>query len=184
MAGVSTAPSFALFDTAVGACVLVWGEHGLVGVLLPEADAPATRAKARRRYPGAGESTPSPAVQQVVERIQALLNGGRDDLEDITLDLQAIAPFERRVYAVARAIHPGHTRTYGEVATLLGDPLLARAVGQALGANPFPIIVPCHRVLAAGSRSGGFSAPGGTRTKLRLLEIERAPLGGTPGLFD
>jgi len=179
------AAAFMLFDTAVGACALVWGEHGLIGVLLPEADAPATRAKARRRYPGARDDTaPPPAVQRVAERIRALLDGGRDDLEDIELDLRAIGPFERRVYAVARAIHPGHTRSYGEVATALGDPLLARAVGQALGANPFPIIVPCHRVLAAGSKSGGFSAPGGTRTKLRLLEIERAPLGGTPGLFD
>ena len=179
-----TPPEFTLFDTAVGACALVWGERGLVGVLLPEADTATTRAKARRRYPGAREAAPPPAVQQVIARMRGLLDGGRDDLEDIALDLSAIAPFERRVYAVARAIHPGHTRTYGEVATELGDPLLARAVGQALGANPFPIIVPCHRVLAAGSRSGGFSAPGGTRTKLRLLEIERAPLGGTPGLFD
>ena len=177
-------PGFTLFDTAVGACALVWGAQGLVGVLLPEPSAAATRTKARRRYPGAREQ-PAPAeVQRVVERIQALLDGGHDDLEDIALDMRAIPEFNRRVYAIARAIHPGHTRTYGEVATEIGELALARAVGQALGANPFPIIVPCHRVLAAGSRSGGFSAPGGTRTKLRLLEIERAPLGGTPGLFD
>lgn len=177
-------PAFTLFDTAVGACALVWGDAGLVGVLLPEPSAGATRSKARRRYPGAHEAPPSAELQQVIARIRALLGGGHDDLEDIPLDMRAIPAFNRRVYAIARAIHPGHTRTYGEIANELGDPLLARAVGQALGANPFPIIVPCHRVLAAGSRSGGFSAPGGTRTKLRLLEIERAPLGGTPGLFD
>ena len=176
--------SFTLFDTPVGACALVWGEHGLVGVLLPEASDAATRLRARRRFGGAQEATPPPELQRVIERIRGLLSGGRDDLEDIALDLSAIPPFNRRVYEVARTIHPGSTRSYGEVAHALGEPHAARAVGQALGENPFPIIVPCHRVLAAGAKAGGFSAPGGTRTKLRLLEIERAPLGGTPGLFD
>lgn len=177
--------SFALFDTAVGACALVWGGHGLVGVLLPEPSDDATRARAQRRYPGALEAAPPAEVRQVIERIRALLSGGRDDLEDLALDLSAVPEFNRRVYAFARTIHPGQTRSYGEVAQALGEaPAVARAVGQALGANPFPIIVPCHRVLAAGAKAGGFSAPGGTRTKLRLLEIERAPLGGSPGLFD
>ena len=176
--------SFCVFDTPVGGCALVWGELGLVGVLLPEPNDAATRARARRRHAGACEAAPTPDVQRVIERIQALLSGGRDDLEDIELDLSAIPPFNRRVYELARAIHPGSTRSYGELANQLGEPHAARAVGQALGENPFPIIVPCHRVLAAGSKAGGYSAPGGTRTKLRLLEIERAPLGGTPGLFD
>jgi methylated-DNA-[protein]-cysteine S-methyltransferase len=175
---------FTLFDTAVGACALVWGEHGLVGVLLPEPSEAATRTRAWRRYPGALEAAPTPTLEPVIARIQGLLNGGHDDLEDIALDLRAVPDFHRRVYAVARSIHPGHTRSYGEIANELGEPHAARAVGQALGANPFPIIVPCHRVLAAGAKAGGFSAPGGTRTKLRLLEIEGAPLGGTPGLFD
>jgi len=176
--------SFTLFDTPVGACALVWGEHGLVGVLLPETSDAATRLQARRRYAGALEASPTPDLQRVIERIRGLLAGGRDDLEDIPLDLSAIPLFHRRVYELARAIRPGSTRSYGEIATELGEPHAARAVGQALGANPFPIIVPCHRVLAAGAKAGGFSAPGGTRTKLRLLEIEGAPLGGTPGLFD
>jgi len=180
-----TAPRyFALFDTPVGACALVWGERGLAGVLPPEASETATRASAQRRYPGAQEAPATTEVQRVIERIRGLLAGGRDDLEDIALDLSAIPPFNRRVYAVARAIHPGSTRSYGEIAAQLGEPHAARAVGQALGANPFPIMVPCHRVLAAGAKAGGFSAPGGTRTKLRLLEIEGAPLGGSPGLFD
>ena len=176
--------AFCLFDTAAGGCALVWGEGGIVGVLLPEPTDQATRLKARRRYPGAAEAASTPELQRVIERIRGLLAGGRDDLEDIVLDLSAIPPFNRRVYAVARAIHPGSTRSYGEIAAELGEPHAARAVGQALGANPFPIIVPCHRVLAAHAKSGGFSAPGGTRTKLRLLEIEGAPLGGSPGLFD
>jgi methylated-DNA-[protein]-cysteine S-methyltransferase len=176
--------SFALFDTALGSCALVWAERGLVGVLLPEQSTAATRARLLRRYPGSQEAAPPQGVQGAIERIRELLRGGSDDLLDIELDMLALPEFHRRVYAVARRIKPGSTRTYGEVALELGEPHAARAVGQALGANPFPIIVPCHRVLAAGNKAGGFSAPGGTRTKLRMLEIERAPLGGTPGLFD
>lgn len=176
--------SSALFETPVGACALVWGAQGLVGVLLPEPTASATRARVQRRFSGVTEAAAPAPIQQVIARIQALLGGTRDDLADIQLDLRVVAPFHARVYALTRAIRPGSTRTYGEIAALLGEPHAARAVGQALGANPFPIIVPCHRVLAAGAKAGGFSAPGGTRTKLRLLEIEGAPLGGTPGLFD
>ena len=182
---LTSPPSFTLFETAVGTCAIAWGERGLVGVLLPEATDIATRARARRRYRGAIEAVAPDYVQRAIERVRGLLAGGRDDdLEDIALDLSAVPPFNRRVYAVARTIHSGQTRSYGEIATVLGDPQSARAVGRALGENPFPIIIPCHRVLAAGAKAGGFSAPGGTRTKLRLLEIERAPLGNTPGLFD
>jgi methylated-DNA-[protein]-cysteine S-methyltransferase len=184
--GSTSSPStgFALFDTPVGACALVWGARGLVGVLLPEASAAATRARAKRRYPGAQEAPPPCDVQAAIARIGHLLNGAPDDLQSIELDLGAMPDFHRRVYEIARRILPGSTRSYGEIANELGEPHAARAVGQALGANPFPIIIPCHRVLAAGSKAGGFSAPGGTRTKLRLLEIEGAPLGGSPGLFD
>ena len=175
---------FMLFDTPIGACALVWRAHGFVAVFLPEASAGATRARVRRRFAGADEVAPPPDVQLVVARIVALLSGQPDDLQGIALDMAAIPPFNQRVYEIARGIRPGSTLTYGEVAQRLGEPQAARAVGQALGANPFPIIVPCHRVLGAHGQSGGFSAPGGTRTKLRLLEIERAPLGGSPGLFD
>jgi methylated-DNA-[protein]-cysteine S-methyltransferase len=178
-------PGFSLFDTAIGACALAWGAHGLIGASLPAASPDATRARMRRRFAGAQELAPPADVQRVIERVQALLLGEPDDLADIPLDMTGVPEFDQRVYAVARRIRPGTTRSYGEIALELGElPQAARAVGQALGANPFPIIVPCHRVLAAGSKAGGFSAPGGTRTKLRLLEIEKAPLGGTPGLFD
>jgi methylated-DNA-[protein]-cysteine S-methyltransferase len=177
--------AFTLFDTAIGACALVWGEHGIVGSALPETSAAATRARVQRRFGGAPETAPPAELQAVIARIQALLCGTPDDLADIALDLRGVPAFNVRVYELARRIPPGRTRSYGEIAEALGEAApMARAVGQALGANPFPIIVPCHRVLAAGSRAGGFSAPGGTRTKLRLLEIEGAPLGGTPGLFD
>ncbi|MBU4504999.1 MAG: MGMT family protein, partial [Gammaproteobacteria bacterium] len=103
---------------------------------------------------------------------------------EIELDMARLTPFQREVYAMARAIPPGQTRTYGEMALALGDAGLARAVGQALGHNPFAPVVPCHRVLAANSRSGGFSARGGVATKLRMLQIEGAQIGGEPGLFD
>lgn len=176
--------SFSLFDTTVGACALVWGANGLVGVLLPKGSVAATRARAQRRFVGAQEAEAPADMRQVMARIVGLLGGVADPLQDIALDTSAVPAFNQRVYELARGILPGQTLSYGEVAARLGDPLLARAVGQALGANPFPIIVPCHRVLAAGGKSGGFSAPGGARTKLRLLEIEGAPLGTGPGLFD
>jgi methylated-DNA-[protein]-cysteine S-methyltransferase len=179
--------AYSVFDTPIGACAVVWRDarRGLCAIYLPEADVPALHARVRRRFPGATERGRTPECDDAVRAIVALLHGRRDDdLCWIALDMRAIPEFNRRVYDIARAIPPGHTRSYGEIAADLGDAGLARPVGQALGANPFPIVVPCHRVLAAGHRPGGFSAPGGLVTKLRLLEIERAPLGGSPGLFD
>jgi methylated-DNA-[protein]-cysteine S-methyltransferase len=105
------------------------------------------------------------------------------DLSNVVLDMDGVPPFHQRVYALARRLLPGETVTYGELARRLGDPGAARAVGQALGANPFAPVVPCHRVLAASGRAGGFSANGGVSTKLRLLLIERTRFNG-PGLFD
>jgi len=174
----------ALFDTPIGACGLAWGPAGITGLLLPAATPQRTLASLRRRHPEAIESAPPPGVQQAIGRIVALLNGQPDDLSDLPLDMAGVAGFHRRVYEAARRIGPGHTRTYGELAVEIGEPGAARAVGQALGANPFAVIVPCHRVLAAGGRGGGFSAPGGVDTKLRLLEIERARIGSQPSLFD
>jgi methylated-DNA-[protein]-cysteine S-methyltransferase len=123
-------------------------------------------------------------LQAAIERVQRLLQGERDDLSDLPLALDTVPEFHRRVYEIARAIPPGEVLTYGEVAQRLGEPGAARAVGQALGSNPFAPVVPCHRVLAAGGRSGGFSATGGVDTKLKMLEIERARFGGQAGLFD
>ena len=121
---------------------------------------------------------PPEAVQRTIEDIVALLAGECRDLSAAVLDWDAVPDFNRRVYDVARAIPAGSTLSYGEVAERLGDRNLARDVAQALGQNPFPIIVPCHRVMAAGGKTGGFSAPGGVRTKLRLLSIEGAQPGG------
>ena len=178
-----SALAFAVFETAIGACAIVWNPRGIAGVQLPEANAAATRSRVVRRFSAARETVPPPEVQNAIDGIVALLRGERRDLSDIALDLETLPAFNRKVYDIARAIPPGATLTYGEVAERLGDKLLARAVGQALGENPIPLIVPCHRVLAAGGKSGGFSASGGVVTKLRLLTIEGAQPGG-PTLFE
>jgi methylated-DNA-[protein]-cysteine S-methyltransferase len=122
-------------------------------------------------------------VQVAVDGIVRLLRGDAVSLADIRLDLERVPPFHRRVYEVARTIPAGSTLTYGDIARRMGVPDQAREVGQALGANPFPLIVPCHRVVAAGGKMGGFSAPGGVATKLRLLAIEGHQVGAQLGLF-
>lgn len=180
-----TPPGFALFDTAIGRCGIAWGEGGIHGVQLPEGSDQATRQRLRRPH-GTRETQPPPEVQRAIDAVIALLRGEHpepDPLRAVRLDMDGVPPFHQRVYEVTRAIAPGATLTYGEVAARIGEPGAARAVGQALGHNPFAPIVPCHRVLAAGSAAGGFSARGGVATKLRMLLIEGAVFGA-PGLFD
>jgi methylated-DNA-[protein]-cysteine S-methyltransferase len=180
-----TAVSFAIFETAIGACGIAWGDRGIAAVQLPEASEQKTRARLQRRFPEAREAPPPPDVQLAVDGITALLRGEAIDLTAITLDIEELPAFNRRVYDVARAIPPGATLSYGEIAAQLGEPpQVARDVGQALGQNPFPIIVPCHRVLAANGKPGGFSASGGVTTKLRLLTIEGAKTSDEPSLFQ
>jgi methylated-DNA-[protein]-cysteine S-methyltransferase len=186
-----------LFDTPVGRCAIAWGAHGVLAVQLPDADDAATLRRLVRGLPGRvglpeppdpaaahsaaahpAEAPPAAAhlaaVDAAIAAITDLLHGEPRDLLEIVLDLRRIPPFHQRVYEIARTIAPGTTLTYGAIAQRLGMPGAARAVGQALGSNPFVIVVPCHRVLAADGRAGGFSAPGGTLTKLRLLTIEGA----------
>ena len=175
---------FALFDTAIGRCGIVWSERGVAAVRFPERGDDAVRNRVARRFPDACEATPPAKTRRAIDDIIALLNGEARDLRDIEVDLGEAPDFNRRVYDVARGIDPGETLTYGEVAERLGDRNLARDVAQALGQNPVPIIVPCHRVMAAGGKTGGFSAPGGVQTKLKLLSIEGARLEAEPMLFD
>jgi methylated-DNA-[protein]-cysteine S-methyltransferase len=179
-----TGPGFAVFATALGPGAIAWNERGVVGVQLPEESEAAARARMQRRFAGARELAAPPEIARAIDAVAALLGGEAADLSFVVLDEQRVPPFDRGVYAAARAIPPGATRTYGEIARQLGDPGAARAVGRALARNPFPIVVPCHRVLAAGAGLGGFSAPGGTKTKVRLLEIEGAETGRTPSLFE
>jgi methylated-DNA-[protein]-cysteine S-methyltransferase len=180
-----TAFGFTLFDTAIGPCGIAWGPAGIVALQLPEATPEATAARLRRAVPDAEETPPPPSIGEAIAAVTALLRGDPADLSGIALDMTQVPAFHRAVYAVARAIPPGETLTYGEVARRLGDPGSARAVGQALGRNPFAIIVPCHRVVAAGGATGGFSAHGGAATKRRILAIEG--VGGDaptlPGIF-
>jgi len=172
---------YTLFDTALGRCAVAWGERGIAAVELPGRDDAATLLRVRHALPDAAEATPPPAVADAIAAITRLFAGEPDDLAGVVLDLEDVPDFHRRVYDLARTIPPGETRSYGEVAAALGEPGAAQAVGRALGANPCPIVVPCHRVLAADGTLHGFSAPGGLATKRRMLAIEGAL---APALFD
>lgn len=175
---------FTLFDTAIGGCGIAWGPRGINGVQLPMGSPAKTLARIRQRYGEIEEVAPTVEVQNAIDRIVCLLSGKRDDLADIVLDLDGVPEFNRSVYDIARRIPPGKTMTYGDIARRLGGVQLSRDVGQALSSNPCPIVVPCHRVLAAGNKPGGFSARGGATTKLKLLAIEGATVNHTPSLFD
>ncbi|HUB44076.1 MAG TPA: methylated-DNA--[protein]-cysteine S-methyltransferase, partial [Acetobacteraceae bacterium] len=141
-----SAQGFALFETAIGACGIAWSERGVVGVQLPERDGGATRDRTRRRFPEAGETTPPPDIRQAIDGMVALLRGEARDLSFVALDMEGIPPFRQSIYAVLRTIPAGATISYGEIATRLDGGVEARDVGEAMGKNPFPIIVPCHRV--------------------------------------
>ena len=175
---------FAIFDTAIGRCGIAWGERGINAVQLPMGSEDKTRGRIRQRYGDITEAPPPAEVRAAIEGIVELLAGKPNDLRDVVLDLDGVPEFNRGVYDIARAIPPGKTLTYGDIAKKLGGVELSRDVGQALGRNPCPIVVPCHRVLAAGGKPGGFSANGGVVTKLKMLEIEGAVVNYTPSLFD
>ena len=174
---------YALFETPIGWAGIAWREAGLVGVHLPERDPEVARRSFLRRFPEITEAQPPAAIAETIAAIRRLLAGEAVDLSAVPLDLSQTPAFHAKVYEIARAIPPGETLTYGQVAERLGDKLLARDVGQALGKNPWPIVVPCHRVVAAGGKLGGFSARGGVNTKLKLLAIEGAQAAAQADLF-
>ncbi|MFR9750598.1 methylated-DNA--[protein]-cysteine S-methyltransferase [Nocardia sp. 004] len=184
---VPTRTAAALFDTAIGHCAIAWREEAVIRFQLPEADPDTTRAHLIRGtgYPDDElHERPLPGVlTEAITAIRAHLAGELDDLRWIPVDTGGIPAFHRAVYTVTRAIDPGHTLSYGQVADRVRAPGAAQAVGQALGRNPIPLIIPCHRVLAADHALHGFSAPGGINTKQRLLTIERTPGFGEPTLF-
>ena len=179
-----TGQHFAIFDTAIGRCGIAWGPRGINSVQLPMGSEDKTRARIRQRHGDIAEAPPPAEVQSAIDGIIELLAGKPNDLSDVVLDLDGVPEFNRGVYEIARAIPPGKTLTYGDIAKKLGGVELSRDVGQALGRNPCPIVVPCHRVLAAGGKPGGFSANGGVVTKLKMLAIEGAVVNHTPSLFD
>jgi methylated-DNA-[protein]-cysteine S-methyltransferase len=165
------------FPTPIGQCAIAWGPAGLRCVALPGFP------EVRLRRHAAARADPPPEVEAVIAGIGELFSGGRPDFAAVRLDDADLPAFDARVLAAARRIPPGRTRSYGEIAAELGDPMLARGVGQALARNRWAIVVPCHRVLAADGRPGGFSAAGGVATKFRILELEGALAGGPPSLF-
>src|SRR5439155_25209499 len=163
-----------LFDTAIGPCGVAWSERGLVAVQLPGKDRAATEKRLAAKSASAGAAAPPPKVQAVIADIQRYLAGERIDFSAVAVDLAGVDDFRRKVYQTMRDIGWGATTTYGELARRLGasDWEAARDVGEAMGRNPVPVVIPCHRVLAAGNKIGGFSAPGGAATKQRLLALE------------
>jgi methylated-DNA-[protein]-cysteine S-methyltransferase len=164
--------AYCLFDTAIGPCAIAWSDDGVVSSALPEADAVAQRARMSKRYPDAIEGEPPRKIASAIDGIRAMFAGAKCDLSGIDLDMRGVPPFNRRVFEIARAIPHGATLTYGDIALRLGDPSLSRAVGRALGENPFPPIVPCHRIVSADGKMHGFSAAGGVALKLRMLQLE------------
>ena len=171
--------SYHIFETAIGWAGIAWGEQGLIGAHLPERDQEIARRSFLRKFPDAQESPVPAELAGVIEGIRALMRGEKVDLSGAPLDIGRVPEFNAKVYEIARKIPAGETLTYGQIAVKLGDRLLAKDVGAALGKNPWPIVVPCHRVTAAGGKLGGFSARGGADTKLKLLQIEGAAAATT-----
>ena len=176
--------SFSIFQTQLGPCGIVWTSRGIAGVNLPEDSEEKTRTRLKKRFPSAEEANPSPEIQKIIDAVVALVAGEKIDFAHVTLDHAPLPEFSKRVYEIVRTIPIGHTLTYGDIAKQLGDVSLSREVGQAMGRNPTPIIMPCHRVVAASGKTGGFSAPGGVDTKMKLLSIERRHGDHAPTLFD
>ncbi len=164
---------YTLFETAIGTCAVAFTQRGISMVGLPEPTRRALTARFDRHADRSAQPLPA-SIERAVDAIVAHLRGELREMTDLALDLEEVPPFDKRVYELTRRIPPGRMRTYGQLATDLGEPGLSRAIGQALARNPVPLIVPCHRVVRADGELGGFSAPGGTALKSRLLAIEGA----------
>jgi methylated-DNA-[protein]-cysteine S-methyltransferase len=175
---------YTVFDTGIGRCGIAWGDAGVVGVQLPEAREIETRRRLFQLYPDARELHPPLNVEIAIDGIVALLRGNPCDFSDVTLDMKGIPAFNARVYQFTRTIPRGETRTYGEVAASLRASGAAHSVAQAISRNPFMIIVPCHRVLEAGSYADKISPNGGSISKRRLLSIEGAGSLSSKTLFE
>ena len=167
-----------LFPTAFGTCGLAWNETGLLGFQLPDDDVEETQRKLATRTHTKPADAPRPEwVRRLVERVQAHFEGRMQDFIDAPLDWRQVSDFQKAVYLQALEIKPGYKKSYGDIARLLAlEPAAARAVGVALATNPWPLIVPCHRVVSASDKMTGFSGAGGVRTKTRLLTLEGAEL--------
>jgi methylated-DNA-[protein]-cysteine S-methyltransferase len=177
----------ALVDTAIGCIGVAWSDTGIVRVQLPGESRDETRLRLTPRLTGSTEVDPEAAPSGLADSLCRYASGARVSFDDVAIDLGELPLLRRAIYAELRRISWGATSTYGEIARRIGEPGAARAVGSAMGSNPVPIILPCHRVLASNERSGGFSAPGGVNAKARLLALEGRGFAATPllpGLLD
>jgi methylated-DNA-[protein]-cysteine S-methyltransferase len=183
-----TVISHCVFDTALGTCGVAWNSRGLVAVQLPARDRAATERLLITRCRSSGAATPPPKIATLIADITRYLDGERVDFSTVPVDLSSLDPFRRQLYETMRTLPWGTTTTYGTLARTIGLANWegARDVGEAMGRNPVPIVIPCHRVLAAGQKLGGFSAPGGAATKAKLLALEGVRFDGSaprlPGL--
>ena len=175
---------YTVFDTAIGRCGIAWSASGVVGVQLPEARELDTRRRLYQLYPEAREQRAPVNCEIAIEGIVAILRGGNADFADLALDVSNISGFNQRVYQFVRNIPRGETRTYDEVAGGLRVQGAVYSVAQAIGRNPFMIIVPCHRVLEAGNYADKISPYGGVISKRRLLSIEGAHPTVSKTLFE
>jgi methylated-DNA-[protein]-cysteine S-methyltransferase len=168
-----------VFDTALGRFGIGWTERGLARVLLPGDDEAVLLDRLNRGDARPGE--PTIAIAALIDRIEDYAEGEPVDFTDVALDLGGVPDFHRRAYEILVTVGWGETLTYGDLARRLGDVGLSRAVGQAMGANPMPLVIPCHRVLASDGKPGGFSAPGGAASKVRMLALEGVSVGAPAG---
>ena len=167
-----------IFETASGFCGIAWNNVGITRFQLPTRSAGAAERILLRRVPGAEPGAPMPEVVEAVAAVKRYFEGEETDFSGVKLDLDDQDAFFKQIYAAARRVEWGHTTTYGALAKELGaGPEAARDVGQAMAKNPVALIIPCHRVLAAGGKVGGFSAPGGSAAKIRMLELEGVHVG-------
>lgn len=175
--------TYQLFETALGWLGIAWSENGIAGIQTPDSDRDATERRLKRRFADRhlepATVTP-PAIRAAMDLLMRYAEGEAVTFDALALDLSGAPDFNRDIYRVASELRYGETVTYGELARRAGHEGLARETGKALGENPVPIIVPCHRIVAAGGKIGGFSAPGGSRTKVRLLTLEGVHVGPEP----
>lgn len=172
------AQTYHVFETSGGYCGIAWNDSGITRFQLPASSAEATERNVLRRVPSAEPGAPTPAIRDVIAAIRRYFDGETIDFSSVALDLDGQDAFFRQIYDALRRVGWGQTTTYGSLARQLGaGPQAARDVGQAMARNPVPLIIPCHRVLAAGGKVGGFSAPGGATSKVRMLELEGIHIG-------
>jgi methylated-DNA-[protein]-cysteine S-methyltransferase len=177
---MSSAQNYHVFETSIGWLGIAWSEKGLTQLQLPERDRAATERRLQRRAPNGVEGEPPAWIADIIEILKRYADGAPVDFSSVPVDLAGVDTFRLAIYDAARRLGFGETTTYGELAASAGYPDGARDTGQALGQNPVPIVVPCHRILAAGNKIGGFSAPGGSATKERLLKMEGVRVGPPP----